>query len=316
MRMLAEAETRFGRPLPPAEFAGPLTPARLAEAIDLEGAAAEVSHIASLQPLGERPTLFCVPGIEATALTFYFLARACAPRQPVAVLQGGWIDGPGSPDGAIAAIAARHIATLRAWQPAGPYWLCGYSMGARIALEMATQLRAQGHHVGGLIVLDAQCPGVRHGWRQALALARGFLRNLPHWVRDDLAPGGWLQFRRNVARHLRRALGIGGQPAIARALDPGRLTPAELRVREARYLAARAHRAAPYPGRVTLIRARTRPLLRPLVDPALGWGAVAAGGVSVHEVPGNHMTMLARPHAAAFAALLQAVLADPEPAAG
>jgi thioesterase domain-containing protein len=44
-------------------------------------------------------------------------------------------------------------------------------------------------------------------------------------------------------------------------------------------------------------------------DPTLGWAALAAGTLEVHEVPGNHITMLARPHVETLATLLRQCLA-------
>src|SRR2546423_1063894 len=57
-----------------------------------------------------------------------------------------------------------------------------------------------------------------------------------------------------------------------------------------------------YPGRVTLIRTAARPdTFRASNrddkrDPTWGWDAVARGGVDVHHVPGNHMSLLQDPH--------------------
>ncbi len=312
MQILAELETRFGRRLPPESLADRLTPAWIAQAMNLEGAADEASHLAFLQPLGEHPALFCVPGIEATPLTFQFIARHLVPDHRVMALQGGWagIDGAAGRD--IETLAERHMATIRAQQPAGPYWICGYSIGARIAFAIARRLRAGGCQVGGLIILDGPLPGGPAGWRRAAPLAAGFLRNMPNWVRDDLLPGGARQFYRNVTRHARRLVGAGRQPAVARILDPARLTSGELEVREARYHATRRFHVGPYPGRIHVIRARTRPLLRPLDDASLGWARVAGGGVRVHEIAGNHMTMMSRAQAPAMAAILRNILADPE----
>jgi oxalate---CoA ligase len=53
-----------------------------------------------------------------------------------------------------------------------------------------------------------------------------------------------------------------------------------------------------------LFRAKEKP-----VDaypcPDRGWGALADGGVEIHEAPGNHLTMLEEPHVAALAMVLR-----------
>ena len=40
-------------------------------------------------------------------------------------------------------------------------------------------------------------------------------------------------------------------------------------------------------------------------DPHLGWTELAAGGLEVYETPGDHVTMLEKPHVALLAALLR-----------
>jgi thioesterase domain-containing protein len=60
----------------------------------------------------------------------------------------------------------------------------------------------------------------------------------------------------------------------------------------------------PYPGRTALFALAQRDgmtdsLYDPLVgeiDPQLGWGPIAAGGVDVQELPGGHVTIFQEPH--------------------
>ncbi|HLX07814.1 MAG TPA: hypothetical protein VKY89_08110, partial [Thermoanaerobaculia bacterium] len=75
-------------------------------------------------------------------------------------------------------------------------------------------------------------------------------------------------------------------------------------------MAAHRYRPSPYAGRLTLFRARDRADLpaEVLGDPTLGWGILAAGGVEIHEVPGNHFNLTRPPHVAALAAQLRACL--------
>src|SRR5690348_5518938 len=60
---------------------------------------------------------------------------------------------------------------------------------------------------------------------------------------------------------------------------------------EANFRACRAYAPAPYPGRVVLIQARSQPMLR-IQERDLGWRGVAAGGVDVQIVPGNHDNLI------------------------
>jgi thioesterase domain-containing protein len=82
-------------------------------------------------------------------------------------------------------------------------------------------------------------------------------------------------------------------------------------VLEAHYQALRDYQPRPYPGKVTLFRARVRPLFR-LHGHDLGWSALARGGLEVVPIPGNHETILREPHVHALARALRQRL----PAAG
>ncbi|MDG2112616.1 MAG: AMP-binding protein, partial [Actinomycetota bacterium] len=51
-------------------------------------------------------------------------------------------------------LAEQYIGAMRMVQPEGPYHLAGFSFGGRVALEMASQLRAAGHEVALLMPID------------------------------------------------------------------------------------------------------------------------------------------------------------------
>ncbi|MGB7293372.1 MAG: amino acid adenylation domain-containing protein [Thermodesulfobacteriota bacterium] len=65
----------------------------------------------------------------------------------------------------------------------------------------------------------------------------------------------------------------------------------------------------PYPGRLTLIRAKDH-LSMFEIDQTLGWGKLARGGVEVYTVPGNHYTMFNRPNAKVLAEKLISCIKD------
>jgi thioesterase domain-containing protein len=62
-----------------------------------------------------------------------------------------------------------------------------------------------------------------------------------------------------------------------------------------------------YPGRITLFKAGQE-LAGTSSDPTLGWSQWAAAGVDVHIVPGNHATMVYKPHVEVLAGKLRACL--------
>jgi len=79
------------------------------------------------------------------------------------------------------------------------------------------------------------------------------------------------------------------------------------RIAEAHYDALSNYTPSPYPGRITLFRARVQPLSS-THDPKNGWGQLALGVVDVRFVPGDPVVMLREPHVRVLARELRACL--------
>jgi thioesterase domain-containing protein len=113
---------------------------------------------------------------------------------------------------------------------------------------------------------------------------------------------------RKAGRRLRAALtrrDAGSGRTDANEVLAGASVPARFRrVMATHYQALRDYSPRPYPGRVTLFRARTRPLFR-LYGRDLGWAALAGGGLEVISIPGNHESILKEPHVRVLAAALK-----------
>jgi len=155
----------------------------------------------------------------------------------------------------------------------------GHSFGGRIALEIAHQLRRRGEQVALLAVLDTYMPGA-FTW----------------------SPLRWL------IHHLRQSLRLGPAYAMQRA----RRRLALLSAREEQFRATLRRRYVPqsYPGSVVLFRAaegRRWPGYE--FDPALGWARLAGGGLTIHDIPGNHEGMLLEPNVQVLAQELRRELA-------
>lgn len=62
-----------------------------------------------------------------------------------------------------------------------------------------------------------------------------------------------------------------------------------------------------YPGRVTLFRA-LQPLVGSTCESDMGWRRLAGGGLEIHEVPGDHISVIAEPHVRILAEQLKICL--------
>src|SRR5439155_12408102 len=152
--LFAQIEKQFGKRLPLATLFRAPTVADLAAAIE-STCTDEQSSLVPIQPNGSRPPFFCVHAIGGNVLEYYDLARHLPSDQPFYSLQSRGLHGKEAPHERIDAMAAHYIKELRELQPNGPYFLGGRSLGGIIAYEMACQLRAQGHEVGLLALLDS-----------------------------------------------------------------------------------------------------------------------------------------------------------------
>ncbi len=282
------------------------------------------SPLVPIQPLGTRTPLFCVHALGGEVLYYYRLARELGTDQPVYGLQARPLDGQAeAPQVTSEEMAAEYLDAVRSLQPAGPYLLAGYSFGGIVAFEMARQLTSAGEEVALLALLDEGVPSgdeaavvdtaaviadmVRHhtgGQEPAPVLHADELRGLP--LEAQLARG--LEILGSM-----EALGPGFDIPLLRGLALGW---------SSRATAGERYRVSTYPGRITLLRAssvdpaalRELPPQRRQIfeDPTLGWGAVAAGGVEVHTIPGNHQTIIEAPHVETLAEILGTCIARAE----
>ena len=249
-----------------------------------------------------RPIFFCVPGIGGQVMSLAALGQRLAPVCRMVAVRGGTA-GDDPAEDTVERAAARGVETVLRQQPAGPFLLGGHSGGAAIAFEMAQQLARRGHGVGLLVLIDLRRPGWQAPPGRWLHVLRCAVGNLPDWVRYDLAPSGLRQMGRNLVRHLRHLL--TGGPAIERILDLSRY-PADQQVAMNRvFEMLEAYRPLPWPGRITLLRARAQPVLLQHDEPTLGWASVARGGVDLVRLPGNHLTIMREPLVAHVAEALR-----------
>ena len=280
------------------------------------------SPLSLIQPEGRARPFFCVPGIEGNILSLVPLAQHLGRDRPFYGLCSD-----DHPDSAprIEDTAARYVEALRGVQPEGPYLLGGWSYGGAVAFEMAQQLSRAGQRVALVAILDTRAvreaepaPGEpeddacqRMTTRFLASLARGHDLAAAH---DDLRPFGSDEQLEPVLEILKRAHLL--EPLAS--VEDARRFVATL---TARLRSKWRYTPEPYAGPLVLFRAQDR-----RAEPAheggsaatLGWAALSSQPVTVHEVPGNHFSMLKAPHVEVLANHLRRCLlaADAHPGAG
>jgi amino acid adenylation domain-containing protein len=296
VQVTTRLQSRLGRSLPLASLLRHPTPERLAALLRQEAGPVDRSPLVELASGRERP-LFLVHPVGGEVLCYVPLARRL--DRPVFGLQAG-LQAP-EEELALEEMADLYLRHVREVQPEGPYLLGGWSLGGAIAFEMARRLEASGEIVERVILIDSYAPGDL--WQEETgeaALVASFANDLARLLGTGgiALPEGFGEHSRDEALDW-----LAAQAEEAGLLPPG-LGAAELRRRFATF-AANHHAMTRYAGGpcaapLLLIRA-AEPASG---EPDLGWGRIAGRPVEVHEVLGDHYTLLREPAVERIATLV------------
>ncbi|WP_254623733.1 non-ribosomal peptide synthase/polyketide synthase [Myxococcus sp. CA033] len=242
----------------------------------------------------ERP-LFLVHGGGGAALGYTELVRELGTQRPIYGLSASGMEGGELPESSVKTLARDYLAQLRTVQPRGPYLLGGWSFGGVVAHEMARLLEATGEKVDLLVLLDSRAPTRQPMPKpDTLTLLAGFGQMLGvSWEDASLEVGrlerlGAREVLAQVLPRLRLA---------APALHTLELDTAERLFNVYQRLTEAQRRHVPdgvYTGRTVLFRATRSPDEAPLREDR-GWREWLTGALSVHDVAGDHFTMLSAP---------------------
>ncbi len=309
IRMRTQLSQALDHEIPPHLVLESATIASLATRLRQEGLASaqpnatEDDATPNLVPLqqGTQRPLFLVHPVGGHVFFYRDLARAVGPDWTVLGLRAQGTESDETPIDNLGDMAARYVEQVRIAQPVGPYRLGGSSMGGNVAFEMARQLHAAGERVELLALLDSVGPG-----------------EMPARPADDV---GLFQFllRDQLPLAAEALRAMDAEERIHAVLDAakrqGMLPPDLGRADLARTLnMVRAHLAALFDhayrrhdGPLLYFRAADRRPGDP-PHPELSWIDLAGGGIEIHVVTGDHISMHAPPHLGGLAARLRTAL--------
>lgn len=306
VRLVAEIDRSFGIQLPIAALFQSPTVHDLAQRLTSGRRDSPWPSLVPLRPHGTRPPLFAVHGVHGDVYGLLDLARLMPDDQPVYGVQGAAADGQTSLPATLTIAAAEYARQIDAFQPQGPVYLVGYSLGGTYAMETARQLSAMGRSIGMLALYDTQ-PAGNVPW---LFYAMAMTIELPLLVRKHLrrmfaaglrgavtylrgrwpAVKFWLYYK-NRGISQAAALAAGGDPALYKPKnDPYRLL-------------AKTHRPQRAPIHADFFLS---------ADTVIGywfyWRSLLTAGISLHRLPGLHTEMLKGDDLVGSAAALSSVL--------
>jgi len=198
----------------------------------------------------------------------------------------------------VTGMAEKFIAEIKRRQPQGPYLLAGWSAGGVIAFEILNQLTKGGDKVEHLIMIDSPCPLIieplpssLHRWFASIGLlgdGDGNLAKLPSWLLPHFAASV-------------RALST----YTAEVIDPN-LAPQVTAIwcEDGVCKLPTDPRPDPYPyGHAQfLLENRTD------FGPNLWDSFLPADRIRCVHMPGNHFTMMTRPHVKQLSDLIREAL--------
>ncbi|MFO0755432.1 MAG: amino acid adenylation domain-containing protein [Byssovorax sp.] len=289
-RLFDRIESRTGRRLPLATLLSAPTVQQLATLLGQEGWSPSWSSLVAIRAEGTRPPFFCVHAIGGNVLNYRKLALHLGPDQPLYGLQARGLDGRPSPAATVEEMAASYLSEIRSVQPRGPYRLGGASSGGVVAFEMAQQLRRAGEEVALLVLMDTVLAGPPPPEASIHPRVYSLDRHLGQLL---LSPEEtWADYFIAKARARLDAIGEAVRAVVGQPKQP-ELTTFEIVTARDR-AAMRAYAPTGYDGAIVLILARDE-AYRTAHDLRLRWAELAAGGLTIHVVPGTHATILDDP---------------------
>jgi myxalamid-type polyketide synthase MxaB len=127
---------------------------------DKPGSAAAWSPLVLLRSGEDRPPLFCIHALDGDPRCYHELAGSVGNEWPVYAMRSRGADGSVEPHHAMEEMVADYLEAVRTVQPAGPYFLVGWSAGGIYAYEMTRRLMEQGDQVALLVFLDTPLPSI------------------------------------------------------------------------------------------------------------------------------------------------------------
>ncbi|TWH51405.1 amino acid adenylation domain-containing protein [Dulcicalothrix desertica] len=266
-----------------------------------------------LETKGDKPPIFLVHPASGYGLPYSILAHHLGKNQPFYALQARGLDGKQQPLNTIEAMATTYIQAIREIYPNGDYVIGGYSLGGLIAFEMVSQLEKTGQ-VSNLLIIDTHPPLPDETNTQPdddialliyiveqIGIYFGVALNLDY---NELVVMDKAQQLEHVVQILQNHQII----TPSESLNSGKnMIIGLINVLKASSQASSYYQPKPIQTDISLFN--TPALANKFSqDASLGWRKLTSGQVHIHQVTGNHETLLQEPHVQQLSIALQAAL--------
>ena len=265
-------------------------------------------YLIPIKPDGNKPPLFMIHGAGLNILNFKHVISHFDDEQPVYGIQGIGPNGYENWFESIEEMAASYIESIMKINPNGPYALAGFSFGGVVAFEMARQLKELGKKVSIVALLDSYVDSSYYCasyWQKKLIRIHNRNRRRLDFLKEMLTSWKAFKMRTNAKKEyiLKTYFGKKDIMTEQEALALEEFTVANSMVNK---IVDRYH-LKPQNFEVDLFRAKDNTEYR--LDPMhLGWKKAALKGVTIHNISGNHLDIVAPPNDKILARMLQNLL--------
>lgn len=257
---------------------------------------------------GNKVPLFIIHGAGLNVLNFMNLSKHFDEDQPIYGFQGIGPNGYENWYQSIEGMAAHYIEAIKKINPNGPYALAGFSFGGVVAFEMTRQLMEQGKTVSLTGLLDSY---VDSSYYYASLSRKKLIRyyDINHRRWDYLMEmlTSWKSFKMRInakKEHLLRIY-FGKKDTMTEheVLALEQFIKANRMVQKI----VDCYHLKPQNFEVDLFRAKDDESYK-LDTMYLGWKKAALEGITIHNIPGDHLDILAPPNDKVLARMLQKIL--------
>lgn len=298
-RLLVDIENQLDKKLPLASLLEAPTIAQLAPLLIEAPPTQPWSPVIPIQPVGSKPSFFCLPGGAAHVFYFWELARHLGAEQPFYGLQPPGHEEGATPFNRMADFVSFFLEHLHQVQPQGPYLLGGHSSGGYIALALALALQQQGQAVPVVVILDSIPPGMSPG-DEAMHAAFNSLADAVRMLKKGLGDRLPLSID-----ELQTLSGDAALQYVVEGYKKVNLLPPQAGVSQLKRMQnvyssvteaiSHYHPQDQYKGQLLFFQTSEIKVESP-EQMAVGWQRFCTNPIAVYPVPGNHQTMMTTPH--------------------
>ncbi|MBK1986127.1 amino acid adenylation domain-containing protein [Sphaerospermopsis aphanizomenoides BCCUSP55] len=323
VRLFAQIQKIFGKSISLATLFQSPTIRQLANVLRDEGYSCSWSSLVPIQPHGSKPPFYYIHTASGGLVHIHNLSCKLDADQPVYGLQAQGLDGKTYPHTCIEDMASHYIREIQTVQPHGPYLLSGWCVGGMIAYEMAQQFDAQGETVKLLTIFDAYPPKILPPvnkavkvvdskspmklkyapiYQSVLDLMNMIKRNFENFANLTLQQQMNLM-REKVNRRVNSKIREIVYQFCVKMNLPVPHALWDLLLKDAIAQAHKNYEPKVYGGKVVFFKAMDHsPEYAVYLEK---WQELAAGGLEVHDVPGNHDSILSEPNVSVLAEKLR-----------